>query len=132
MRKLIKIKGVVNNQISLRFSKGAIIQLSEIDALRSPKAPNRRAVICAINEPNGYTCIFTRRMPQQPTECRLPQSWSAPNQTRTLRFPCAGCRQPPFERKNFYKQYLLRSLPIKYYFKRSKLKNKLVDASTNL
>ena len=49
--------------------------------MRSPKAPRRRAVICASNEPNEYACIFTRRKPQQPTECRLPQSWSAPNQT---------------------------------------------------
>ena len=49
--------------------------------MRSPKAPRRRAVICASNEPNEYACVFTRRMPQQPTECQLPQSWSAPNQT---------------------------------------------------
>ena len=49
--------------------------------MRSPKAPRRRAVICASNEPNEYACIFTRRMPQQPTECWLPQSWSAPNHT---------------------------------------------------
>lgn len=38
-------------------------------------------MICASNEPNEYACIFTRRMPQQPTECWLPQSWSAPNHT---------------------------------------------------
>ena len=49
--------------------------------MRSPKAPRRRAVICASNEPNEYACIFTRRKPQQPTECWLPQSWSAPNHT---------------------------------------------------
>ena len=49
--------------------------------MRSPKAPCRRTVICASNEPNEYACIFTRRKPQQPTECWLPQSWSAPNHT---------------------------------------------------
>ena len=49
--------------------------------MRSPKAPRRRAVICASNEPNEYACIFTRRMPQQPTECRLSQSRSATNHT---------------------------------------------------
>ena len=49
--------------------------------MRSPKAPRRRAVICASNEPNEYACIFTRRMPQQPTECWLSQSWFAPNHT---------------------------------------------------
>ena len=62
-------------------TKGAIIHHSKVGALRSPKAPRRRAVICASNEPNEYACIFTRRMPQQPTECWLPQSWSAPNHT---------------------------------------------------
>ena len=55
--------------------------INDEKALRSPKASCRRAVICASNEPNEYACIFTRRMPQQPTECWLPQSWSAPNQT---------------------------------------------------
>ena len=69
------------------FTKGAIIHHPEVGALRSPKAPRRRAVICASNEPNEYACIFTRRMPQQPTECRLPQSWSAPNHTGDATLP---------------------------------------------
>ena len=55
--------------------------------MRSPKAPRRRAVICASNEPNEYACIFTRRMPQQPTECRLSQSRSAPNHTGDATLP---------------------------------------------
>ena len=55
--------------------------INDEKALRSPKAPRRKAVICASNEPNEYACIFTRRMPQQPTECWLPHSWSAPNHT---------------------------------------------------
>ena len=69
------------------LKEGAIIHHPEVGALRSPKAPRRRAVICASNEPNEYACIFTRRMPQQPTECRLSQSWSAPNQTGDATLP---------------------------------------------
>ena len=82
--------------------------INDEKALRSPKASCRRAVICASNEPNEYACIFTRRMPQQPTECWLPQSWSAPNHVSAplrsvqgkrpldVLHPCAGCRQLPF------------------------------------
>ena len=73
--------------ITRRRNKGTIIHHPEVGALRSPKAPRRRAVICASNEPNEYACIFTRLMPQQPTECRLPQSWSAPNHTGDATLP---------------------------------------------
>ena len=61
--------------------------INDEKALRSPKDSCRRAVICASNEPNEYACIFTRRMPQQPTECWLSQSWSAPNHTGDATLP---------------------------------------------
>ena len=56
---------------SLAKSKGAIIHHPEVGALRSPKAPRRRAVIF---RSHGLLQIIQG----------------------TLRFPCAGCRQLPF------------------------------------
>ena len=53
------------------FTKGAIIHHPEVGALRSPKAPRRRAVIF---RSHGLLQI----------------------KQGTLRFPCAGCRQLPF------------------------------------
>ena len=53
------------------FTKGAIIHHPEVCALRSPKAPRRRAVIF-----RSHGLIQIKQ--------------------GTLRFPCAGCRQLPF------------------------------------
>ena len=53
------------------FTKGAIIHHLEVGALRSPKAPRRRAVIF---RSHGLLQI----------------------KQGTLHFPCAGCRQLPF------------------------------------
>ena len=53
------------------FTKGAIIHHPEVGALRSPKAPRRRAVIF---RSHGLLQIIQG----------------------TLHFPCAGCRQLPF------------------------------------
>ena len=57
--------------VSFLLIKGAIIHHPEVGALRSPKAPRRRAVIF---RSHGLLQI----------------------KQGTLRFPCAGCRQLPF------------------------------------
>ena len=60
-----------DTEIQRNTVKGAIIHHPEVGALRSPKAPRRRAVIF---RSHGLLQIIQG----------------------TLRFPCAGCRQLPF------------------------------------
>ena len=60
-----------DTEIQRNTVKGAIIHHPEVGALRSPKAPRRRAVIF---RSHGLLQI----------------------KQGTLRFPCAGCRQLPF------------------------------------
>ena len=66
--------------------KGAIIHHPEVGALRSPKAPRRRAVIF---RSHGLLQIIQG----------------------TLRFPCAGCRQLPFCRFAIWGHLALQAVP---------------------
>ena len=69
------------------FTKGAIIHHPKVGALRSPKAPRRRAVIF---RSHGLLQIIQG----------------------TLRFPCAGCRQLPFCGLAARKHLALQAVPV--------------------